>query len=120
MLVKIFILTAFLVTAVQTSALADRRDFTIVNHADKTIHYVYCTSNRDPNWSTDLLGSGVVIKPGGSQKLYFHSVTIPDRYWDVRIVFSDGGDWSWRAIDLYDIGRMTIYKNGNSYWADWN
>ena len=118
--VRFLVLAAFLVTVTQTSsALADKRDFTIVNHADKSIHYVYCTAYSNRNWQKDVLGNDTIM-PGESKKLYFNSVTVPDRYWDVRIVFAGGADWYWRKIDLYKVGRMTIYKSGSKYYASWN
>lgn len=58
--------------------------------------------------------------PGGSQELSFDSVKKPDRYWDVRIGFSDGSYWYWRKIDLYTVWRMTIFKRNSKYSAEWN
>lgn len=103
-LVRVLVLAAFLVTAVQSSTEASR-ELVLVNNTGESINSIYLNghnvgglSNR--NSRSVKLGSGSIF--------------------DLSIVFSSGRDVYWKNLDLHQIWRITFIRNGSNIRAQWN
>lgn len=83
------------------SALADPRDFTIVNESDATITHVYVSSSNIRDWYEDVMGRHV-LPPGDSVHLSFQSgsFTPGDCLYDIKVLFLGGREGYRYKIDL--------------------
>jgi hypothetical protein len=111
-IVKVFVLAAFLVTAIQTSAFAGQQDFTFVNNSGYTIRHMYCSATND--WEEDVLGDDVLLN-GHSFKLTFPASQTA-RYWDIKVILSDGPEWYWTGLDLFNISTITLDSSGTIHY----
>ena len=103
-LVRVLVLAAFLVTAVQISAEASR-SLEFVNSTGETIQAIY------------LNGHSV----GGLSNRQSRSVTLGSgSIFDIKIVFSSGRDVYWDNCDLHTVWRITFIRNGSKIRAQWN
>ena len=101
--VRIFVLAAFLVTAVQSEALA-REKVTIVNRTGQTIIKGQFSWEGNKDWGSDQLTH--YIYPGESYDLNFDDTY---RYWDCKFTLQDGSIiYKWK-LDVYKVG--TLYLN---------
>lgn len=112
-LVRVLVLAAFLVTAVQSSALAG--SVTSVNRTGMNITQIYLKGNKVSNWGGNVIG-GYYLPSGSSFKLN----GLPNTGADLRIVLSNGSDWYWQKINLASIWRITFIRNGSAIRAQWN
>lgn len=106
-LVRIFVLAAFLVTAIQIPAVeAGRQDFTFVNYSGRTIYRLYVSRSDHSGWEEDLLGNGV-LRHGEYRNIHF-SNSETGRFWDIKAEFQDGTYWRWDGIDLQTVSKVTV------------
>ena len=102
--IKVFVLAAFLVAAVQTSANA--ATITFHNQSGWTITGLYITNNND-SWGSNRLGG--TIENGYSREV---SYDYHNGRYAVRVYFANGNYWTWggnKAISLNGASTMTIY-----------
>lgn len=79
------------------SALADRRDFTIINENELAITHLYVSSGRSNYWGVDILGQDI-LRSGQSKEINFHNNSDQCVY-DVKVVYEDHS---------YDVGRFNL------------
>ena len=105
MLVRIFVLAAFLVTAVQSSAFAANwRNMEVYNNTGYTIQRLYITAREQRNWGDDLLGSNVLYNGGRSTFRYDANY----QYYELRVVFSDGSVREWTGDSALNFRGSTM------------
>lgn len=98
-LVRVFVLTAFLVAAVQSSAFAaDWRNLTVYNYTGFEIKGLYISSSEDKNWGTNLLGDITLIN-GSSSTISYNA---DYRYFDLKIVFMNDSYREWTGSQKRD------------------
>ena len=114
MLIRVFVLAAFLVTIVQSSAFAGRQDFTFVNNTGKIVNYLYLSPSGNGSWEYDVLGRNQVIYHGDS--VFVPVSGYDDQYWDIRVVTNDGNDWAWYGIDLFSVSTVTVDGAGTAHY----
>lgn len=104
---KIFVLTAFLVAAVQSPTFAANTErLEIINETGRTIVALESVALRN-NWNgKDLLG-GRVLNNGDSTIINYNPEV---RYFRLRIFFNDGKSATWGKIDFNDAFRLTFYR----------
>ena len=107
------LLMAFLMTlAVAGTAFAGSQDFNLVNGTGKTITYIYLSPSDENSWIfQDELGPNDVLNPGESIFLDFDPKDNV-RYWDIKVVYSNGNEDVWEDLDLYRIFTITIRPGG--------
>ena len=115
-IVRIFVLTAFLVTAVQSSALAVRQYLMFVNHSGYTIHELYLSKSKTNVWSENLL-YGKNLRHGDYRGITFHdgrnyNFSYPKLYLDIKVKLSNGKTWRWNGIDLEKDDKITVDSSG--------
>lgn len=111
-LVKVFVLAAFLITAIQTPAFAGRQDFRFTNNSGYTVQRMYCSATS--SWEEDVLGNDV-LRNGQSFKLTFPASQTA-RYWDIKVVLSGGTEWYWTGLDLFNISQITLDSSGTIHY----
>ena len=109
-LVRVFVLAAFLVAAVQTPTLAEITEpLEIVNETGKTIMSLYFVPIQKKNWGNDLVGSGVTNQ---SDKRSIH-YDAAYRIYKIKVEFADGTSFTRKDIDLLDVWRLSIKSDGS-------
>ncbi len=115
-IVRIFVLTAFLVTAVQSSALAVRHYLMFVNHSGYTIHELYLSKSKTNVWSEDFL-YGKNLRHGDYRDITFHdgrnyNFHYGDLFLDIKVKLSNGETWRWNGINLEKGDKITVDSSG--------
>lgn len=101
--VRVFVLAAFLVVAVQSSVAAVDTRVTFVNRTGQTIMKGQFSAVDNPNWGSDQLKD--YIRPGQSYTVTFNSNW---RYWDCKFTLRDGTvRWKY-DLDVYKVGTLYI------------
>ncbi len=109
-----FILAVAFSFSTQNPVEAGRQDFTVYNQTGRTIYYLYCSHSGAGTWEEDILHNDTLAN-GRSLTIRFNSGESA-RYWDLRVVFSDGSDWYWNNIDLFTVSSVTIDRNGRAHY----
>lgn len=59
--------------------------------------------------------------PGGKNfRLGNMPISRGKRYWNIKIVLSNGKSYEWKKSDLYSKRDMTIYYKGSSLHSNWD
>ena len=96
-------MAAFLVTAVQTPALAATKYFKLINRSGSTVTAIYCTASGSGNWGGNRLSGS--LYNGGSVGI---PVNTNRRQWDFLVVFANGRQWDCRSVDVVSYDWMNI------------
>ncbi len=94
------------------SALADQRDFTVINNNDLVVEQLYVSSANSKSWGRNLLGSNILE----SQELFdvqFNNRSNQCSY-DIKAVYEDGS-YDQIQEDLCSTGSVEFYGNGGDY-----
>jgi hypothetical protein len=94
------------------SALADRRDFRIVNDNDLAIERVYISSTQSRNWGSDVLGRDV-LPSGQSLDVEFNNNSRQCVY-DIRVVYEDNS-YDLLRENLCETSEVKMYGDGGEY-----
>ena len=103
---KIFVLAAFLVASVQTSAFASSVNF--VNYSGSTISSLYVF--REGSWHY-LNGT---LYDGKAANVYVYNVSRESNLRDIKVNFSGGRTICLTGVDFYSYRKITICQNSNS------
>lgn len=92
-------LSIFALSAQQ--ALADPRDFTLINESGVTLTHVYVSPSDVTSWEEDVLGADV-LPPGGSVDIVFpaRDSTVGKCVYDIKVIARDGREGFLYNIDL--------------------
>lgn len=108
--VRVFVLAAFLVTAVQSSAFAAWKDLQVVNHTGYEIKNLYISSSGSGSWGKDLLGNSTLANGSSKTISYNGDYT----YYDLKIIFMNNSHREWtgnQRLNFNGAWRITIYKS---------
>ena len=99
--------------AVSGTALAGSQDFTLTNGTGQVIREIYLSPTCSSEWIyQDELGKNV-LRPGQEIFLYFDPRDNV-QYWDIKVVYENGGEDYWYGLDLYRIYNVTIRPGGGT------
>lgn len=94
------------------SAHAKMKEYSFVNYSERAIRSLYITPSSYDKWGKDLL-KGTVLKNGDSYTIRY-SDTI--RYFDIKVVWTDGSNVTWTEYDYSSIWRLTLFRNVFQYY----
>ena len=103
--VRILVLAAFIVAAVQFPALAGRQDFVFVNNSGKVVTELRFSPSQNSSFEGNVLSSP--IYHGESRTIRVNGYSDADRYWDFKVVY---------GIDLLSVGRITVDGAGTAHY----
>jgi hypothetical protein len=109
------------VSAFATSqAMADLRNFTLVNNTAWPMYLVYISEPDSPDWGREVLGRDQTLQPSRLTHISFTGGG--GCVQDVRIVFSREVDLRWNRVNLCTVSRMSVWYDfgSRSYQANWN
>ena len=108
-LLKIFVLAAFLVAAIQTPTFAGITEpLEIVNETGKPILSLYVVPIQKKGWGNDLVGSGV-MNQGDRRSINYD--TEYARY-KIKVEFDNGATLTFPNVDLINVWRLSIMSDG--------
>lgn len=81
--------------------------FDFFNRSSSTVVEFYFDSSRNPNWTRDELGDGVL--PAGQSRRFAAAYSGP---YDFKAVMEGGGSVELRRVDICAITRVTLTNNG--------
>ncbi len=108
-LLSVLVFTAF----GSGTAFARWKSYSFHNHSGRIIKYLYITSSGSGDWGGDLLGSEV-LGSGDSVSLRYNDDV---RFFDVKVVFSDGSDVTFWKADYKNVWRKTIFHRGGTTYT---
>lgn len=100
-------LSLTLIAAAATSALADPRDFTLVNNSSSDVVNVYVSPSSVTNWGDDVLGSAI-LPSGNSIDISFDGAMSTCSY-DVKVNDDSGSTGYLRSVDLCNTDTVTYH-----------
>ena len=109
---KAFILSLIMAVSITGVAMAGAQDFVLVNNTGHDILVVNVSASSTNNWEEDILGHDVLMN-GEAVSVGFGSGS--ERYWDIRVEFTDGSEMSWSGIDLLSVSRVSLMGDGTAY-----
>ena len=110
---RIFLFAMIMALAVSGTAMAGSQDFTLINGTGQTIREIYLSPTKSSEWIyQDELGRNV-LRPGQDIFLDFDPRDNV-QYWDVKVVYGNGKEDYWYALDLFRIYSLTIRPGGAS------
>src|SRR5690242_11369111 len=100
---------ATLVVGTAQQALADPRDFTLVNGSGITIREVYVSTTDTQSWESDVLGADV-LGPGHGVNIPFPAVDgdAAKCMYDIRVVGANGAERTMLAVNLCTTTTVTF------------
>jgi len=99
------LMLASLAVATTTSALADPRDFTLVNQTDGIITHLYVSAVNTSSWEEDVLGRDI-LSPGESVDIYFTGGS--DCVYDIKVLVLDGREGYLYGVNLCTTSTVTF------------
>ena len=115
---KVFVLAAFLVVAVQMPSFASEKSFAFVNLSGKTFYSLYIyQSDVSGGWGAykDWLSTNT-LKHGEQVTITFPEKVQHIKYWDIKIEFKDGKSWFWQGLDLLNVSKVIVNEEGTLTW----
>ena len=94
------------------SALADNRDFKLINATGYQIKHVYIDEASSDAWTDDILGRDN-LDDGDSVDIQFGKGDKGCK-WDMKVVYSDGESAVWSGFDLCTINSVKLKWNKNT------
>lgn len=111
LLIPVLALLAVVVIGAASSetALADPRDFTLINgHPAMTLTYAFVSPSDQTEWGEDVLGSDLVLAPGESVFIDFSQVPASTCLYDIRVIYADGSEQYRYSVNLCEIESVTF------------
>lgn len=105
------VLASLFVMAFAVSAFAGAQDFILVNSTGFDIYVLNVSPSNTNDWEEDILGSDV-FENGETTRVRFGNDDA--RYWDLRAEFEDKTSISWYNIDLFEVSRITLHRDGTA------
>ena len=103
-------------------ALADNRDFKLLNNTSWTIDSVYVSSSDAKGWGDDLLGASS-LDAGQNMSVTWSGFLSLNCYYDVRVVFSGTPrvDIHWDRVNVCGFYTMRVWYDFSrkNYQATW-
>lgn len=118
---KVSVVTVLVLTllfCVVESGAAYASTFRIYNDTDRTISKIYVRRSDRSGWGSQQNSRS--IPRGKTFELRDIPISSSHKYWDIRVVFSGGGSYTWSRQNLQSRRNMTIYRSGSSVRASWD
>ena len=98
-----------LVAVTATSALADRRNFTVVNNSQIVFAHLYIAATDSESWEEDILGKDV-LAPGESWDITFskYDGEAGKCLYDVKVIGKSGEEGKLLKVDLCAVTTVTF------------
>ena len=96
-----------LVVLLAQSAFADPRDFTLRNHSDVDIAYVYVSPTASDDWGDDIMGTDIV-PAGESVDVTFDTFDGTTCVYDIKVIGTGGEVGYLYKVDLCSISTVTF------------
>lgn len=99
------------------AAMADQRDFTLVNSTGDAIDQVFVESVKSDEWGDDVMGRDS-LEDGESVDISFEGYG-SQCVFDMKAVYADGEAVVWYDINLCKISRLTLFwdQAAQKTWA---
>jgi hypothetical protein len=99
-------------------ALADRRDFDVINDTPWDIYYIYVRVSETFDWGDDVMDEDV-LSPATAVHIHFSGGTACHH--DIRIKYKNGIDIVWSDIDLCAVSKFRVWYDfaEKKYQAHW-
>ena len=107
-LLRIFVLTAFIFAAVQSSAFAANTELLeVINDTGQTFRALYIVPSRqqDADWGDDIVGGGFMTQ-GESRIIYYDPAY---RYYHIKLILENDEEYFLPNVDLFDAWRINIW-----------
>ncbi len=107
--------TAMLIAVTTTSALADRRNFTVVNNSQIVFAHLYVAATDSDSWDDDILGKDV-LGPGETWDVAFskYDGEAGKCLYDVKVVGKGGEEGKLLKVDLCTVTTVTFGDNAST------
>ena len=90
-----------------SAALADPRDFTLVNSTGTDIHQVYVSPSNLTDWGDDILGQDI-LPAGASVTIKFARFTAGDCLYDIKVITVEGNEGTLGQVNLCETTTVTF------------
>ena len=107
-LLRIFVLTAFIVAAVQSSAFAANTEpLEVINDTGQTFRalYIVPSGQQDADWGDDIVGGGFMTQ-AESRIIYYDPAY---RYYHIKLILENDEEYFLPNVDLFDAWRINIW-----------
>jgi hypothetical protein len=104
-------MAALLVALFALPALADQRDFTVVNNSSLILTHVYVTSSDTTAWGDDIMGRDV-LNPSETVDVAFNGFDGSTCLYDVKVMGQGGQEGYLYKVDLCTISTVTFSDAG--------
>jgi hypothetical protein len=102
-----FAAAALLVLCIAQGALADPRDFTLVNNSSVDISFVYVSPTSVDDWGDDVMGTDT-LSSGSSVDISFSKFDASLCSYDIKVVGSGGEQGFLYKVDLCSVSTVTF------------
>jgi hypothetical protein len=110
--VKAAMATAFCaIPLLATPALADDRDFTLVNDSKMVVNELYVSTVQTDDWEEDVLGSDV-LDSGASTTVNFDAGVSGNCFYDIKIVAGGSREFTGSHINLCEASSVIFTGKG--------
>ena len=90
-----------------SAALADPRDFTLINNTGTDIHQVYVSPSNLTDWGDDILGEDIL--PGGATvAIHFQRFSDGACLYDIKVVTDTGNEGTLGQVNLCTTDTVTF------------
>ena len=99
---------------IATPAMADQRDFRLVNRTGYTVDQVYVSPSRADDWEEDVMGRDQLADDDSVD------ISFSDRskgcMYDLKLVYTDGEEAVWDKLNLCEVSKISVRysKNGET------
>ncbi len=116
-IISMFVLALLMVCVTFNTASASG-ELKIHNQTRYTISKIY-VAPYGRNYSSRKQNSDY-IPSGKGHKLKNIPISRSNRYWNIKVVFSNGKSYECKKADLYSRNELTLYSNGSRISAEWD
>lgn len=101
------------VVAFANAALADHRDFKIINRSGATIEKLWISPSSSDDWEDEMLkGNGV--RNGTTKNITFSGNYAEDEcQFDLKYIDANEDTWTFNKIDLCKVSELTFKRNSD-------
>ena len=96
-----------LLTVSTTAALADPRDFTLINNTGTDIHQVFVSPSNQTDWGDDILGQDI-LPASATVDIHFQRFTQGDCLYDIKVVTDNGAEGTLGQVNLCETNTVTF------------
>lgn len=101
------LMAALLVAMLAGTALADERDFDLVNNTSRDLHSVYVESSANPDWGDDIMGQDI-LPVGQTVHIVFSKFDGTSCLYDIKVVTADGVEGTLYQVNLCEVSTVTF------------